>query len=175
VAKQEAPIRVDRGLGREFAGADHRATAVVINLVRAESLVEAELARSFRRVGLTPATFNVLMILRGAGEPLCPYQIGERLLVTRGTVTGLLDSLEKRGLVRRVPHPDDRRMLLIEITPKATSLLDRMLPGHFSGEKQMMSCLSAREKDLLVELLGKIQAHLGAESDRAPEPVATRR
>jgi DNA-binding MarR family transcriptional regulator len=175
VARQEAPLHVGRELEREFPGADHRATAVVINLVRAESLVEAALARSFRRVGLTPATFNVLMILRGAGEPLCPYQIGERLLVTRGTVTGLLDSLEKQGLVRRVPHPEDRRMLLIEMTPKANSLLDRMLPGHFSGEKQMMSCLSAREKDLLVELLGKIQAHLGAGQEHSPEPAPARR
>ncbi len=45
--------------------------------------------------------------------------IAERLLTTTGSMTSLLDTLEKRGLIRRLPHPDDRRKLLVDITPAA--------------------------------------------------------
>ncbi|MBI4730085.1 MAG: MarR family transcriptional regulator [Acidobacteria bacterium] len=162
VAARETPIRVGREIEREFPGSDRRATASVVNLVLAENLVTGELSRLLRRHRLTPATFNVLMILRGAGRPLCPHEIGERRLVTRGTVTGLLDSLERQGLVRRTPHPEDGRSLLIEITDKAGARLERLLPAHYGGEKEMLSCLTAAEKDMLVRLLGKIQGHLEA-------------
>lgn len=168
--KRETPLRVKKALNREFPGADYRATECVINLIRAEGLVTGGLARRFRPHGLSPATFNVLMILRGDERPLCPYEIGERLLVTRGTVTGLLDSLEKQGLVRRIPHPDDRRMLLIQITEKALRLLDDLLPEHFRGEKEMLAPLTAAEKEALVRLLGKIQAALQG----PPEPTASK-
>lgn len=160
MAGREAPIRVGREIEREFRGSDRRATAAVVNLVLTENLVTGELSRRLRRHRLSPATFNVLMILRGAGRPLCPREIGERRLVTRGTVTGLLDSLERQGLVRRTPHPEDRRSLLIEITDKARARLERLLPAHYGGEREMLSCLTAGEKDALVRLLGKIQAHL---------------
>ncbi len=162
MAGREAPIPVSRDIERDYPGADRRATASVINLLRTESLVSQRLSAALRPYDLTPATFNVLMILRGAGEALCPWQIGERLLVTRGTVTGVLDSLQKRGLISRVPHPADRRMLNIEITPAAEELLDELLPGFFAGEAAMMGGLSAREKETLVRLLGKIQATIEA-------------
>ena len=141
-----------------------------MNLVRAESLLHAELSRRLRGFGLSTATFNVLMILEGSREPLCPYEIGERLLVTRGTVTGLLDSLEKQGLVRRVPHPADRRMLQIELTETARSLLADVWHEHFPAEDEMTSVLTDREKETLVRLLGKLQGHL-EERAGLPEPV----
>lgn len=160
VNELESPVRVSRSLDREFPGASYRATECVINLLRADSLVSSELNRRFREFGLSVATFNVLMILRGAGRQLCPFEIGERLLVTRGTVTGLLDSLEKQGLISRGAHPDDRRMLHIEMTPKGQELLDELLPNHFRVEVEMMTVLTAAEKQELVRLLGKIEGHL---------------
>jgi DNA-binding MarR family transcriptional regulator len=152
------PIRVDADLERRYPAADRLATEAVVNLVRAEGLISAEVTKWLRRAGLSVATFNVLMILQGAKEPLCPYQIGERLLVTRGTVTGLLDSLEKAGLIRRIPHPDDRRMLLIEPTQKALNLLEEILPEHFANEAALLAGLTDREKATFVKLLGKVQA-----------------
>lgn len=107
------PLRVETDHARRYPGANKLATEAVINLIRTSSFLVAELDRVFRRYGITGAGFNVLMILRGAHAPLSPFEIGERRLVTRGTVTGLLDTLEKQELVRRRPHPEDRRMLLI--------------------------------------------------------------
>lgn len=154
------PIRVDSEFLAGCRGADKLATESVINLLRTESLVSAALNTRFRPYGLSVATFNVLMILDGADGPLCPHEIGDRLLVTRGTVTGLLDSLERRGLVMRRMHPDDRRMVEVSLTPKARKLLSELLPEHFPGEADLVSALSAREKETLIRLLGKIQRHL---------------
>ena len=164
------PVRVEADHARRYPGADKLATECVVNLIRTQSLVVAELDPLFRRHRLTGPGFNVLMIIEGAGRPLAPHQIGDRRLVTRGTVTGLLDTLEKQGLVKRTPHPDDRRMLLIELTGKGRGLLKEVCSELFPAQAEMISALSERQKDTLVALLGKLQTHLqdrGAQTQRA--------
>ncbi|MGH2830991.1 MAG: MarR family winged helix-turn-helix transcriptional regulator [Actinomycetota bacterium] len=155
-------IRVAADHERRYRGANKLATEVAVNLLRAECLLSAELNRRFRRHGLSVATFNVLMILEGTPEPLTPAQIGDRLLVTRGTVTGLLDSLEKCGLIARSVHPEDRRMLLITVTSKGRTLLAEVWKEHWPAEAKLISGLSATEKDALVRLLGKLHSSLAA-------------
>ena len=150
------PLRVETDHARRYPGANKLATEAVINLIRTSGFLVAELDRVFRRYAITGAGFNVLMILRGAHGPLSPYEIGERRLVTRGTVTGLLDTLEKQELVRRRPHPEDRRMLLIEITEHAEALLDEVWDELFPAQAEMMAGLTGSEKDSLVRLLGKL-------------------
>jgi DNA-binding MarR family transcriptional regulator len=164
---QQAQSRVEADHARRYPGSDKLATECVVNLVRTESLVAAEVNGRLRRFGLTGSTFNVLMILDGAPEPLSPHQLGERLLVTRGTVTGLLDTLQRQGLVRRIPHPGDRRMLLIELTETGRTMLRKTWRTHFPAQTEMMSVLSDPEKEALVRLLGKLQAHLEARAKRA--------
>jgi DNA-binding MarR family transcriptional regulator len=153
----DGAIRVSSDHERRYKGARKLATETVINLVRAESLVRGALDRGLRKHGLTTPTFNVLMILEGSPVPLCPWEIGERLLVTRGTVTGLLDSLERLELIRRVPNPDDRRSLRIELTSKAKPLLKKVWAEHFPSEVELTKGLSQREQAELVRLLGKLQ------------------
>jgi DNA-binding MarR family transcriptional regulator len=175
-AAEGTPIRVEPDHAARYPGADRLTTECVINLIRAQSLLAAELNNRFRPFGLTGSTFNVLMILDGEAEPLSPHEIGERLLVTRGTVTGLLDTLQRQGLVKRVPHPDDRRMLLIELTDRGRTVLRETWPAHFPAQTEMLSVLSDTEKETLVRLLGKLEAHLEARArdpgrrDRAGEP-----
>ena len=70
---------------------------------------------------LSPGGREILAVVEGAGEPLEPTVIAQRLLITTGSVTSLLDNLEKRGLIRRMPHPHDRRKLLVDITPGRAS------------------------------------------------------
>lgn len=159
---QQAPIRVEADHARRWRGADKLATECVVNLIRTQGMLAAGLERRFRRHGLTGAGFNVLMVLDGAGAPLSPRELGERLLVTRGTVTGLLDTLEQQGLVRRRPHPGDRRMLLVEHTAKAAALLEEVRGELFPAQAEMVSALSDQEKESLVCLLGKLQSHLQA-------------
>ena len=154
------PLRVEADHARRWPGADKLATECIVNLIRTQSLVVTELDTVFRRHGLTGPGFNVLMILDGAGEPLSPHVIGDRRLVTRGTVTGLLDTLEKQGLVRRTSHPGDRRKLLVECTSKAKRLLQRVCGELFPLQAEVMAGLSREDKATLVHLLGRLQEHL---------------
>lgn len=136
------------------------ATQCVVNLIRTDSALVPQLERIFRRHGLTGPGFNVLMILDGAGEPLAPSQIGERRLVTRGTITALLDTLERQGYVSRHRHPDDGRMQLIALTTAGRAALRAASRELMPAQAEMLSCLTLVEKQTLVELLEKLQAHL---------------
>jgi len=150
------------------ATAQERATACVVNLIRTGGLLDGRAAEVVRPYGISAAGANVLAILAGAGEPLPPNVISSRLLVTRGAVTQLLDSLEKRSLIRRISHPGDRRMLLIEITDQGIETHQQFQPTLYQHDVEWMGGLSGEEQARLLTLLHKVQAHLGhpATSDR---------
>lgn len=129
-------------------------------LVQLGSLISAQLDRNFGRRGVTSAAFNTLRVLEASGGAACPYEISDQLSVSRATVTGLLDSLEQRRLVRRVPHPDDRRMLRVEITPLARRLLHRLAPEHDRALRRIFGGLPARDQQRLVALLARLRTQL---------------
>jgi DNA-binding MarR family transcriptional regulator len=148
--------------------AGHTSADCVESLQRIEGLLAGRMNNRLRPYGLSTATFNVLLELFRAGGPLSPCDIGEQLAVTRGTVTGLLDSLERQRLVRRTPHPKDRRMLLIELTDEGRTILDRLMPEHFQGMCDLLACLSESERKAFAGVLAKIQDHLDASGSPTP-------
>jgi DNA-binding MarR family transcriptional regulator len=162
------PMRAGTNFQDKFPDARARAAECVFNLILIGNLLDARLADFMRGYRLSTAAANILAIVAGAGEPLSPYLISERRFVTRGATTSVLDSLEKRGLIRRVPHPSDRRMLLIEVTDAATSFVDEAEPHVHRLETAWMACLTAEEQDALVAILGKIHNHLAALSPTEP-------
>ena len=91
--------------------ANARATEAVMNTIRTADLLFDRIGRLLRPLGVSSAGGLVLGQLRDHG-PMSPSDIGERLIVTRTTVTGVVDSLERRGYVRREPNPSDRRSSL---------------------------------------------------------------
>ncbi|MCL6558214.1 MAG: MarR family transcriptional regulator [Firmicutes bacterium] len=123
--------------------------------------MEDVFSRHFARFGLTPVKFNALMQLMYAGDDgLALSELGERMHVTRANITGLVDRLERDGLVYREPDPRDRRSLRAKITPKAGSLLQRVAPVHGEFTGKVLSVLDNREKEMLIELLKKLQSGL---------------
>ncbi len=126
---------------------------------------------------LSPSGRGVLAVIEGAGQPLEPSVIAERLVVTTGSMTSLLDNLEKRGLVRRLPHPEDRRKLLIDITPEAQTIVDELLPALHARERDVVSAaLSSSEQRQLLRLLAKLQqAAVAARSAPSPKAATRRR
>lgn len=144
---------------------ERRATEVLINLIRTDSLITTALSRRFRHYGLSLSGFNALVILRQAPDGVNPHEIADRLLVTRAAVTAILDAVEAKGLVRRDRSGADGRMSLIAITAAGKKLLDGLLPEHFAAERSMASVLSANEKELLISLLGRLQLHLAAQTE----------
>jgi len=71
-------------------------------------------------------------------------------------MTGLVDTLERDGLVRRASDPTDRRMMSVQLTPKGQAQIEAILPGHFRRMAELMKPLSVAERKTLVHLLGKI-------------------
>ena len=157
-----APLRVSSALQREFRQLDRRATEVLINLIRTDSLVTTALSRRFRQFGLSLSGFNALVILRQSPNGINPHEIADRLLVTRAAVTAILDALESKQLIRRTRSDEDGRRTLIVITAAGKRLLEQLLPQHFEAERAMVSVLGDNEKELLISLLGRLQLHIAA-------------
>jgi DNA-binding MarR family transcriptional regulator len=141
-----------------FAQRAVRATECVLNAVRLGDLYFTAVGRVWAEHGLSASAGNVLMILAGAKESLPPHVIGERMLVTRGAMTGLLDVLEKRGFARRTPHPRDRRMLLAEVTAAGRQLTEIVQPQIVRLEVEWVSGLSDAELAAFIVLCGRLQA-----------------
>jgi DNA-binding MarR family transcriptional regulator len=136
------------------------ADACAAGLRQLGSLVSTELDRSLRRRGFSSAAFGVLQVLHQSGGSAAPHEISDRLAVSRATVTGLLDGLEHRRLVRRTPDPGDRRRLRVQLTGRARVVLAEMLPAHTRAVHRIFAVLPAADQQQLVELLGRIRARL---------------
>ena len=171
----EPIVRVGDDFEDEYPGASALATECYANLIRTSNLLlDLHNRLSLDEYQLSPSARSVLAVVEGAGQPLEPSVIAERLTVTTGSMTSLLDNLEKRGLVRRLPHPDDRRKLLIDITPAAQKIVDTLLPSLHAREREVMdAALSTDEQRMLLELVAKLQ-HAVAEAP-APRAAARRR
>jgi DNA-binding MarR family transcriptional regulator len=152
------------------------ATECYANLIRTGDLLLGEHSRRLHAdFGISPTAGMVLAIVEGSGGPLSPTVIAERLIVTTASVTSLLDTLEKRGMVRRRPHPDDRRRVLVELTPQGQAVLDRLLPGMHRFERRMFDGLAEEDKRRLLGLLGWVQARAAELAREAAEPMGGRR
>ncbi len=169
-------MRVDADYAEEYPDGDAPSTEAYASLVRAGEAVLAELDRCIgASLGIKHPILTALAVLDGAGEPLTPSEIADRVLVASATMTATLDVLERRGWVRRLPNPADRRSVLVEITPEGRAVTDRVLPGIRVVEKSMMSVLTASERKQLAALLDKV-LHRSAELAGAdPIPLTGRR
>jgi DNA-binding MarR family transcriptional regulator len=120
----------------------------------------------FARYGLSRGKFTLLMQLYLADEKgLTPSECAQRADVTKATITGLLDGLERDGLVRRFPDSEDRRMLRLQLTDKGQDLLSQMLPDHFCRTTDLMANLTDSEKKTLIKLLNKVRTRTSAMLD----------
>ena len=100
----------------------------------------------------------MLLFDKGTGCPKShtPAELAEHAGVTRATMTGLIDTLERDGLVTRTPDPTDRRMMSVSLTPHGVNRLQEILPAHFKRMSALVSVLSESERRTMVTLLGKI-------------------
>jgi len=91
--------------------------------------------------------------------------------VSSASATSVLDTLEKRELLVRRPHPDDRRKLVIDLTDAGRAVIDQFLPGVHTFETRLMSVLTPSERAQLIRLLSKVQASAADIAGEAPEPL----
>ena len=141
---------------------DRSAMAVLARVLRAARLVDLEMGEVFTDFGLNRGEFDVLASLRRAGAPyrLKPSDLSTTLLLSTGAMTNRVDRLEGAGLVRRLPDPEDRRAVLVELTARGRGLIDRVLGVHVANEERILSHLSAQERRTLTALLRKLLVSL---------------
>jgi DNA-binding MarR family transcriptional regulator len=162
---------------REFPDLDPSATEVFLTLLRSGDEVIRAVESSLAGHDITQGRFGVLMALwthrrRDAdAAPLTPAELAELTGVTRATITGLVDTLERAGLVKRQPAMDDRRMTTVHLTPAGDALLNDILPGHFQLMATLMESLSDSERSTLLRLLHKILQRAGSVADGSPAPA----
>ncbi len=171
---------------KEFPDLDPSATEAFLHLLRTSDEAFAVSERSLATHSISQGRFCVLMLLwrsvqpraaklMGAEEctagPRTPAELAEAAGVTRATMTGLIDTLERDGYVKRDPDLDDRRMMSVRLTPKAEEFLLSFLPEHFKVTAALMASLTEAERKTLVRLLAKISQQANALSLPAPAVV----
>jgi DNA-binding MarR family transcriptional regulator len=99
----------------------------VVSLARTQGKIDHAFADLIKPYGLTPILYNILRILRGAGQSgLCRYEVGDRMITPAPDVTRLLDRLERKGYVTRERDNENRRLVKSMITKSGLDVLDRL-------------------------------------------------
>lgn len=147
---------------QEFPGASWLSAQVVRELESVGALAEALIAAVARRGGLSHAALNALAVIEGSGGPIAVGTVGAAMHITSGTMTSVLDTLERNGYVERLADPDDRRRVLVDVTPAAQEVLDQLLPEVVQTATAMMAGLEDAELQQFLATLGRIRQAIAA-------------
>jgi len=158
----ESPVlRVDRtAFAREFPSGDATATECAQNLIRASTRFMDSDTQALRRHGLSLQARVLLATLEGAGEPLSASTLAERLLVSGASITSLVDTLQRKGLVRRTGSESDRRVVLVELTENAQSVIDAFLAEVTTLHAAQFAVLTDAEREQFCTMLARVSAHI---------------
>ncbi|AFY45676.1 MarR family winged helix-turn-helix transcriptional regulator [Nostoc sp. PCC 7107] len=124
-------------------------------LARAYQSFSAYSEAHIRQFDLTPAQFDVIATL-GNTSGLCMGEIGEKTLITKGTLTGVIDRLEKKNLVQREVPADNRRSVIVKLTDEGEVLFEVIFPAHIAYLKERFERIEKSELELLRVLLSRL-------------------
>jgi DNA-binding MarR family transcriptional regulator len=154
--------RIVEQWARERPELDTTAMAVFGRVFRLARLGGDEMERVYSAHGIGRPDFDVLATLRRSGEPyaLSPGALGASMMLSSGGTTARLDRLEQAGLVRRSPDPDDRRAILVRLTPRGRAIVDDAVAAGLSRQQEMLAHLSPTRQRQLTSLLREVLAPL---------------
>ncbi len=126
-----------------------------IVLSRAHKAITEQTNHFFQANGVNPTEFAVLELLYHKGkQPL--QKIGGKILLASGSITYVIDKLEKRGYITRVNSPSDRRITYAEISETGKEFMAAIFPEHEQNIHELTEALSSEEKDQAIELMKKL-------------------
>ena len=128
----------------------------MINLIFTHNWMMERMKLFFEQADLTPQQFNILRILRGAGQPLSTLQIRQRMLDKMSDTSRIVDRLIKKGLVKKVVCKSDRRLVDVSITEKGLKLLEKLDDAQDDLDG-IINNLSEPDAKQLNKLLDKIR------------------
>ena len=138
----------------------NRPAAIWWHLMRTFALIARETDRTLAQWGLTGPQLGVLDCVAAAGGRLPMSQIGERLLVTGPSITGVVDRLERDGLVTRERPADDRRVVLVCLTEAGRQTHARACETLLARITELMAFMQPEEHETLARQLERIHLHL---------------
>ena len=153
-----APARTDREtIARSD---DHRALRIWLRLLTCTQPIEREVRSRLRHeFATTLPRFDLMAQLERHPQGLKMNQLSQRLMVTGGNVTAIVDQLEKEGLVERLEEPADRRAFRIRLTKGGDKAFAEMAREHEEWVVELFSGVSRRDQDELLRLLAKVKSH----------------
>ena len=161
---------VDRMLekwAREWPALDVSPLAVVSRVTRAARLLDQRIETNFRRYGVSGTDYRLLATLRHTPEPrlLTPSALASAVMLTPGAVSRQLDRLNDRGLIERHPDPQDRRLVLVGLSPEGCELIEKVIVGHIANEHRLVQALDADEQAQIAHLLRRLLLSFGDVAD----------
>lgn len=139
-------------------------------LARCYQAFEAHSAAHIRSLALTPAQFDIVATL-GNTPGMSFKELGEKTLITKGTLTGVVDRLEAQRLVRRSASAEDGRSMIVSLTPAGARLFEKVFPAHLAHCRLALGGLDAtrlqRIEDALRELRNAFEAAPAATTAKA--------
>lgn len=145
---------------QRFPELDITAMQTWLKLLHVSSDLVAYLESYLLNYGLSRSKFFVLLLLMRNPDGLNISQLAEGTGVSCATMTGLVDRLKKAELVTREELESDRRVFVVQITPKGVQLMETLLPEHYRRIAELMHPLSERDRKSLQTLLGKVSSGL---------------
>ena len=131
-------------------------------LLSLANAIDQDCAQRLAPLGLSEGRFVLLFLLQGADTPLSPHQLAERAGVTRATVSGLLDGMQRDALLERHDDPDDKRRVKVRLTAAGQALAVALFDQHSQWIRGLFADLSDQERQLLGGLLRRIWARTDA-------------
>lgn len=144
----------------------------IINLIYTFNWVNEKINRRFEPFDITQQQFNILRILRGAGQPLSTLQIRQRMLDKMSDTSRIVDRLVKKGMVKKSVCREDRRLVDVLLTDKGKKLLQTM-DGMNEEMESIFKYLSNEEAQLLNVLLDKIRIIENPSEENSAETAIT--
>ncbi|AXB44588.1 MarR family winged helix-turn-helix transcriptional regulator [Amycolatopsis albispora] len=158
------PIARAAQLWEERIG-DSGTMAAVTGIMRVQQIIQSAVDGALKPHGLTFARYEALVLLTFAKRSSLPMRVmGERLQLHPTSVTNIVDRLEKDGLVKRVPHPTDRRTTLVEITDEGRTRREQATEA-VTAIGFGLNGLTDRQTQQLIELLTKVRKATGDFTD----------
>ena len=119
---------------------------LLYELVRAYQAFETYSAAHIRTLGLTASQFDIVATL-GNTNGMSFRDLGEKTLITKGTLTGVVDRLEAKALVRRIASPSDGRSQMVQLTKTGETMFSKVFPAHLCHLEHVFKQFSQRDMD----------------------------
>jgi len=144
---------------------------ILLQLLSLSNTLWEESRIFFAKYKISPSQFNVLNLLYENRTGINQIELSRRLLMHRSNITGLLKRLEKRRYVKRKQSMQDKRAILVTISPEGCALVEKILPEFFSLINNIFSNVEIKNRNDFIETLKQIEVNTLCEADKLKRTI----